>query len=102
MALAILLSACGGDEAARNYDRYRRPDLLIAALGIQPGAHIADVGAGQGYLTHRLAHAAGPGGRGVATDIDAAALAHIAPSVSGEAPVETRVVRADGPGPEAG
>jgi ubiquinone/menaquinone biosynthesis C-methylase UbiE len=102
MAMALVVSACGGDEAARAYDHYRRPDLLISALGIQPGARLADVGAGQGYLTHRLARAAGRKGCVVATDVDAGALAHIARSAGGEAPVETRVVQADDPGLEAG
>jgi predicted methyltransferase len=93
--------SCGNDEASRARDRLRRPDLLVAALGIRPGARVADVGAGDGYLTHRIAAAAGPGGRVVATDIDAAALARIAPSASGEAPVETRRVEPDDPGLEA-
>lgn len=93
--------SCGGDQASQARDRLRRPDLLVAALGIRPGARVADVGAGDGYLTHRLARAAGASGRVVATDVDAAALARISPSVTGEAPVETRAVRADEPGLEA-
>ena len=101
--------AAPGGEAApapptaaerEQYDRYRRPDLLLAALELRPGAVVADVGAGRGYLTPRLALAVGAGGKVVATDIDAAALAAIAPAGPGAAPVETRVVQPDDPGLE--
>ena len=86
--------------AAIDQDRYRRPDLLVAALHFGPGAVVADVGAGTGYLTHRLAARAGTGGHVTATDIDAAALARIGPSRPGEAPIETRLVSPDDPGLE--
>lgn len=59
------------------YDRYRRPDLLLAALALRPGDRVADVGAGSGYLTFRLAEAVGEPGRVVATDVDARALSAI-------------------------
>jgi len=46
-----------------------RPSRLMAALEIQPGQTVADVGAGSGYFTWRLAQAVGPRGRVYATDI---------------------------------
>lgn len=61
------------DEAAR--DRFRQPDKIIAALGLSIGQRVADVGAGHGYLTFRLADAVGKTGQVVATDIDDGALA---------------------------
>jgi ubiquinone/menaquinone biosynthesis C-methylase UbiE len=84
------------DRAAR--DRIRQPARLVAALDLLPGQRVADVGAGRGYLTFRLAEAVGPTGRVVATDIDAAALA----VVEGQhrANVVTRRVAADDPGLE--
>ncbi|HEY8146054.1 MAG TPA: methyltransferase [Kofleriaceae bacterium] len=90
--------------SARDYDAWRRPDALVAALGLRPGDAVADVGAGRGYLTGRLAAAVGPSGRVVATDIDAPALAELAglPPAPGAAPIETRRVAADRPGLEAG
>jgi precorrin-6B methylase 2 len=45
------------------------PSKAIAALGIRPGAIVADVGAGSGYYTVRLARVVGPAGRVVATDL---------------------------------
>src|SRR5262249_11890517 len=44
---------------------------LFAAAGVHAGATIADVGAGDGFLTVRLAPAVGPGGRVYAVDVDA-------------------------------
>jgi ubiquinone/menaquinone biosynthesis C-methylase UbiE len=45
------------------------PDKAIAALAITPGSTVADVGAGSGYMTVKLADAVGPTGRVYATDI---------------------------------
>ena len=45
-----------------------RPDLLIGALGLEPGDTVADVGAGTGYFTFRLAELV-PEGRVLAVDI---------------------------------
>jgi ubiquinone/menaquinone biosynthesis C-methylase UbiE len=45
------------------------PDKAIAALDIKPGATVADVGAGSGYMTLKLAAAVGPTGRVYATDV---------------------------------
>jgi len=88
----------GVDPEAAQYERYRAPSTILAGLELAPGLRVADVGAGRGYLTTRLAAAVGPSGRVVATDIDAAALAAIPRSAN----VETRVVRAEDPGLEAG
>lgn len=50
------------------------PTKAITALGIQPGQVVADIGAGSGYYTVRLARAVGPAGRVFATDIQPAML----------------------------
>jgi len=44
-------------------------DALVRALEIREGARVADIGAGTGYFTWRLAQHAGPGGRVIAVDI---------------------------------
>ena len=51
----------------------RVPDILVA-LNVIPGAHVADVGAGDGFFTVRLARAVGPNGRVIAVDISREAL----------------------------
>jgi ubiquinone/menaquinone biosynthesis C-methylase UbiE len=46
-----------------------QPDRALDVLKIQPGAVVADVGAGSGYFTTRLAKRVGPAGRVYAVDI---------------------------------
>jgi cyclopropane fatty-acyl-phospholipid synthase-like methyltransferase len=41
------------DDPAR--DAWQMPDRVIAALGLRPGQAVADIGAGTGYFTVRLA-----------------------------------------------
>ncbi len=50
-------------------DAWQRPDEVVAALAIRPGARVADVGCGTGYFTRRLLAAAGPTGRVIAVDV---------------------------------
>jgi len=45
------------------------PDAAIRALQIPKGATVADIGAGTGYMTMRLAAAVGPAGRVYANDL---------------------------------
>ena len=42
-------------------DAEERPDLLLAALPLQPGMNVADIGAGSGYLSKRMAPLIAPG-----------------------------------------
>jgi ubiquinone/menaquinone biosynthesis C-methylase UbiE len=50
-------------------DREERTDLLLAALMLQPGLVVADIGAGTGYLSRRLAPLLMPGGKVWAVDV---------------------------------
>jgi protein-L-isoaspartate O-methyltransferase len=45
------------------------PDKALDAIGIEKGSTVADVGAGSGYMTVRMASRVGPTGRVYATDI---------------------------------
>jgi SAM-dependent methyltransferase len=45
------------------------PDLAISLLKIPPGASVADIGAGSGYMTIRMAQRVGPTGRVYANDL---------------------------------
>jgi predicted methyltransferase len=51
-------------------DKWAMPARVVEVLGIQPSMDIADVGAGSGYFTRRLATAA-PSGTTYAVDVDA-------------------------------
>jgi arsenite methyltransferase len=51
-------------------DRWQQPDRVIAALEVRPGERVADIGAGGGYFTLRLAEAVGTDGIVYAVDTD--------------------------------
>ncbi|HET9468939.1 MAG TPA: class I SAM-dependent methyltransferase [Vicinamibacterales bacterium] len=55
-------------------DKEERPDLLIGALHIRPGAIVADIGSGTGYFTWRLAQQVGPQGKVYAVDLQESML----------------------------
>jgi precorrin-6B methylase 2 len=46
-----------------------RPDLVLAALELKPGMKVADVGAGSGYYSSRMAERLGKGGTVFAVDV---------------------------------
>jgi precorrin-6B methylase 2 len=50
-------------------DREERTDLLLASLMLQPGNVVADIGAGTGYLSRRMAPIVMPGGKIWAVDV---------------------------------
>lgn len=62
------------DEWAKQFDdpsrdAWQQPDKVIAALALAPTMSVADVGAGTGYFSVRLARAV-PQGEVIATDIE--------------------------------
>lgn len=58
-------------------EQWQQPDRVVAALGLQQGDVVADVGAGSGYFTFRLAKVVGSGGKVYAVDIQEEMLAYI-------------------------
>jgi predicted methyltransferase len=58
-------------------DQWQRPAEVMDALRIRAGSTVADVGAGEGYFTSRLAERVGPHGKVYAEDIDFGALARL-------------------------
>jgi len=58
-------------------DVYQKPHEVIAALGLKPGEVVADVGAGSGYFTFRLAHQVGDKGKIYAVDVSPDMILHI-------------------------
>lgn len=68
-----------GHQAADWLERPERneeenTDALVAALKFKPGEAVADIGAGTGYLTRRIAKLVAPAGRVFAVDIQAEML----------------------------
>lgn len=54
-----------------NREQEERTDLLVAQLGLRAGMAVADVGAGTGYFSRRIAPLVGPEGRVYAVDVQA-------------------------------
>jgi ubiquinone/menaquinone biosynthesis C-methylase UbiE len=78
-----------GHSGAAWLDRSEReaeeaPSKAIAALGLEAGDAVADVGAGSGYYTIRLARVVGATGRVYATDIQPEMLALVRKKVEAE------------------
>jgi ubiquinone/menaquinone biosynthesis C-methylase UbiE len=82
LAAALAMTACtsmkrlsyeGGDR-----DEWQQPEAVIALLDIGPGDRVADLGAGSGYFSFRLAEAVGPSGHVYAVDVDGDMLEYLA------------------------
>ncbi|MGB5075911.1 MAG: class I SAM-dependent methyltransferase [Sphingorhabdus sp.] len=69
-------------EAAR--DEAGEAEFVMDWAGIQPGTTVADIGAGEGYYTIRLAERVGAKGRVLAQDINRGALDRLGERVSRE------------------
>ena len=74
-------------------DAFQKPDQVMAALALRPGERVADVGAGSGYFTFRLARAVGPSGSVLACDTWQEMLDHIAKRMAKENPGNIRLVK---------
>jgi SAM-dependent methyltransferase len=84
----------GPDRAA-----WQKPDQIMDALGIADGSHVADIGAGAGWFTIRLARRVGPRGIVYAQDVQPQMLDAIRRRVSREGlqNVETRLGQGSDP-----
>ena len=50
--------------------KWQKPDAVVRALGIKSGQTVAEIGAGPGYFTLRLAKAVGKKGRVLAVEVE--------------------------------
>lgn len=95
---AALWLGCGTVKryAYEGFDRdeWQQPERVVADLALAPGAKVADLGAGGGYFTFRLARAVGPEGRVYAVDIDEGMNEHVAQQARKEGLANVRTVLA--------
>jgi predicted methyltransferase len=77
--LVAATSVLAQDRAAqeRRREQWQNVDTIFAEMGVRPGATVADIGAGDGFFTSRLARSVGANGRVFAVDIDDAAIARL-------------------------
>ena len=73
-------------------DAWQMPDEVMDALGIADGAMVADLGAGGGWFTVRLARRVGPGGRVYAQDIQPQMIESISRRVNREGLTNVRTI----------
>ena len=61
--IAEIVASPDRSDADRTNDRRRRPELMLAFIGVRPGMVAMDLSAGGGYTTELIARAVGPGGK---------------------------------------
>jgi ubiquinone/menaquinone biosynthesis C-methylase UbiE len=84
LCLAALV-VCSGCSSIKRFmyegpgrDDWQKPEQVIAALGLEPGDQVADLGSGGGYFTFPMAEVVGKTGQVYAVDVDESLLAYIA------------------------
>lgn len=75
------------------------PLRVLEEIGVRPGMRVADVGAGYGYFTLRLAEAVGASGEVLASDIDANALHALEERRDSARVQNVRIIRGTGDNP---
>ncbi len=70
------------EDPSRN--AWQQPEKVIATLGLKPGERVADLGAGAGYFTLRLARAVGPSGKIYGVDVSREMLDYLEKQASAQ------------------
>jgi len=60
---AEIVASPDRSAADRTNDQRRKPELMLAFIGVRPGMQVMDLSAGGGYTTELLARAVGPAGK---------------------------------------
>jgi ubiquinone/menaquinone biosynthesis C-methylase UbiE len=82
--IAQVMGVGGADWLVRSErEAEEAPDAALDAIGIPRGATVADVGAGVGYFTWRLAERVGPSGKVYANDIQRVMLDKLRANMAG-------------------
>ena len=85
-------------------DAWQKPEEIVAAMQIEPGASVADLGTGTGYMVPWLAKAVGEEGRVLALDVEASMVTYVEGRVEKEGLSTVEVIQVDpkDPGLEPG
>jgi ubiquinone/menaquinone biosynthesis C-methylase UbiE len=82
-----------GDLEGPDRDAWQMPDAVMDAMGIADGSHVAEIGAGGGWFTVRLARRVGPNGLVYAQDVQSQMLEAIRRRMDREGLRNVRPVR---------
>ena len=77
-------------------DAWQKPDLVMDALRVGEGSVVADVGAGGGWFTVRLARRVGPNGTVFAQDVQARWTPHSSSTRTTSSRIPSRCCRSSG------
>ena len=81
--IAPVMGMGGADWLVRSErEKEEAPDAALDAIGVKKGDLVADVGAGVGYFTWRMAARVGPAGKVYATDIQPRMLEQLKKNVA--------------------
>lgn len=85
-------------------DAWQKPAEVVAALELEPGMTVADIGAGTGYFLPHLSRAVGAGGKVLALDVEPKLVEHMKKraETTGLANTEARLIPYDDPKLPAG
>ena len=81
-------------------DAYQKPEQVMQSLAFRPGERVADVGAGSGYFTVRVARAVGPNGLVWAVDIAQELLDYLGRRLQDEGLTNVRLVKVEPDDPQ--
>ena len=88
--VAPIISASYSDEKTR--DEQREAEQVMDRLGVAPGTRVADIGAGEGYYSARLARRLGPSATIYAEDVKAEYLERLEDRLKREGVRGVRIV----------
>lgn len=89
----ILVDAQGRAAQEKHREQWQRVADIFVAMGVQSGATVADVGAGDGFFTSRLAGAVGASGHVYAVDVADTSLDRLRRRITDEAHTNVTVIK---------
>ncbi|MBV8230647.1 MAG: methyltransferase domain-containing protein [Planctomycetaceae bacterium] len=92
--IAPVMSFEGADWLIRETrEQQEQPEAMLDALKIAPGSTVADVGAGVGYMSLRIARRVGPEGLVLATDIQPQMIRMLSDTIRAAGVKNVRAIR---------